>query len=107
MAHPANATDLSPDAQLLHLESDFAWNQRRVGELGQARAHRQRTRESLACHCLRDLPSSVRAAHYRCRSVFTKTTRPRSVALARKTLFDPNRAGLRGLDPLAVVKSTF
>jgi hypothetical protein len=42
LAHFANATDLSADAQLLHLESDPARDQRRMGELGQTRTHRQR-----------------------------------------------------------------
>ena len=39
-----NAPDLSADAELLHLESDFARDQRRVGELGQTRTHSQRAR---------------------------------------------------------------
>jgi len=34
--------DLSPHAQLLHLESNPARDQRRLGQLGQTRAHRQR-----------------------------------------------------------------
>ncbi len=38
----ADAADLSADAELLHLESNFARDQRRMGELGQTRAHRQR-----------------------------------------------------------------
>src|SRR5207244_1578298 len=41
LAHLAHASDLSPDAQLLHLESDPARDQRRLGKLGQTRAHRQ------------------------------------------------------------------
>src|SRR6266581_155257 len=41
MADFTNATDLSADAELLHLESDFARDQRRVGKLGKTRAHCQ------------------------------------------------------------------
>jgi len=40
----ADAADLSADAELLHLESDFPRDQRRLGKLGQTRAHRQRSR---------------------------------------------------------------
>src|SRR5438132_9997718 len=47
LAHFADALDLSADAQLLHLESDPARNQRRVGELGQTRAHRECARARL------------------------------------------------------------
>ena len=47
LAHPANAPDLSPDAQLLRLESNPARHQRRLGQLGQTRAHRQRARAGL------------------------------------------------------------
>src|SRR6266496_2068668 len=47
VAHFTNAIDLSADAQLLHLESDPARNQRRMGKLGQTRTHRQRARASL------------------------------------------------------------
>src|SRR6266536_1644032 len=43
MAHPANATDLSPDAQLLHLEGGPARDQGRLGKLGQTGTHRQRS----------------------------------------------------------------
>jgi hypothetical protein len=42
LAHFADALDLSPDAQLLRLESNPACHQRRLGQLGQTRAHRQR-----------------------------------------------------------------
>src|SRR5205814_8042367 len=42
LAHIADASDLPPDAQLLYLEGDFAWNQRRLGKLGQTGTHRQR-----------------------------------------------------------------
>ena len=42
LADSADAPDLPADAQLLHLESDPARDQRRMGQLGQTRAHRQR-----------------------------------------------------------------
>src|SRR2546423_9500040 len=42
LAHPADASHLSPDAELLHLESHPARHQRRMGQLGQTRAHRER-----------------------------------------------------------------
>src|SRR4029077_6221986 len=38
LAHFTDAPDLSPDAQLLHLESNPARNQGRLGRLGQTRA---------------------------------------------------------------------
>jgi len=41
VAHLADALNLSADAQLLHLESDLARGERRLGELGQTRAHRE------------------------------------------------------------------
>src|SRR5437879_12080545 len=43
----ADAPDLPPDSQLLHLESDPARDQRRMGKLGQTRAHRQCARASM------------------------------------------------------------
>ena len=51
-----------PDAQLLHLESHPARHQRRLGQLGQTRAHRQRARASVIRnslwfqHCTLDCP---------------------------------------------------
>ena len=42
LADSADAPDLPSDAQLLHLESNPARDQRRMGELGQTRAHCQR-----------------------------------------------------------------
>src|SRR4029077_2982449 len=42
LAHFTDALDLPADAQLLHLESDSARDQRRLGQLGQTRTHRQR-----------------------------------------------------------------
>jgi cellulose synthase/poly-beta-1,6-N-acetylglucosamine synthase-like glycosyltransferase len=42
VAHLADALNLSADAQLLHLESDLARGERRLGGLGQTRAHRER-----------------------------------------------------------------
>src|SRR4051794_8673920 len=42
LAYSADAPDLSSDAQLLHLESHPARHQRRMGQLGQTRTHRQR-----------------------------------------------------------------
>ena len=47
LAHSADAPDLSSHAQLLHLESHPARHQRRLGQLGQTRAHRQRARASV------------------------------------------------------------
>src|SRR5439155_10325479 len=47
LANFADAIDLPANAQLLHLESDPARDQRRLGELGQTRAHRQRARASM------------------------------------------------------------
>src|SRR5678815_863121 len=41
LAHFTDAPDLPSNAQLLHLESHPPRDQRRVGELGQTRAHRQ------------------------------------------------------------------
>src|SRR5207253_4906912 len=43
LAHFADAFDLPSDAQLLHLESDPARGERRLGQLGQTRAYCQRT----------------------------------------------------------------
>src|SRR6266480_6134272 len=42
LADIADASDLPPDAQLLHLESGPARNQRRLGKLGQTGTHCQR-----------------------------------------------------------------
>ena len=42
LAYSTDAFDLPADAQLLHLESNPARDQRRMGQLGQTRAHRQR-----------------------------------------------------------------
>src|SRR5882724_1659959 len=42
LAHFTDAIDLSPDAQLLHLESNPARDQRSLGKLGQTRTHGQR-----------------------------------------------------------------
>src|SRR5207237_10309564 len=39
LANYSDAPDLPADAELLHLESNFAWSKRRMGELGQTRAH--------------------------------------------------------------------
>ena len=52
LAHFADAPDLSPDAQLLHLESNPARHQRRLGQLGQTRAHRQRAGASVITNLL-------------------------------------------------------
>src|SRR6266571_4044093 len=41
MENFADASDLPADVELLHLESNFARDQRRLGELGQTRAHGQ------------------------------------------------------------------
>src|SRR4029453_13422062 len=49
LAHFTDAIDLPAHAQLLHLESDPARDQRRVGELGQTRTHRQRAGAGVAC----------------------------------------------------------
>ena len=48
VADLTDAADLSADAQLLHLESNFARDQRRVGELGKTRTHRERSRARVA-----------------------------------------------------------
>ncbi len=47
LADSTDAPDLPADAQLLHLESNPARDQRRMGQLGQTRAHCQR-----ACACM-------------------------------------------------------
>src|SRR5437867_7290157 len=47
LAHFTDAFDLPADAQLLHLESDSASGQRRLGELGQTRAHSKRASASV------------------------------------------------------------
>src|SRR5207248_8058087 len=43
LANSPDAPDLSSDAQLLHLEGDFACGERCMGKLGQTRAYSQRT----------------------------------------------------------------
>ena len=57
LAHFTDATDLPADAQLLHLESDPARDQRRMGQLGQTRAHRQRARAGMILGALVQLQS--------------------------------------------------
>src|SRR5436309_2874292 len=47
LAYPADAPGLSPHAQLLHLESNPPSHQRRMGQLGQTRAHRERAGASV------------------------------------------------------------
>jgi hypothetical protein len=47
MANFADAPDLPADAELLHLESNFARDQRRMGQLGQTGAHRERAGASV------------------------------------------------------------
>jgi hypothetical protein len=44
LANLANAPDLSAHAELLHLESNLARDQRRMGELGKTRADCKRAR---------------------------------------------------------------
>ncbi len=48
VANFADAPDLSADAELLHLESNSARDQRRLGELGQTRTHRERAGSRIA-----------------------------------------------------------
>src|SRR5205085_7325278 len=48
VANFADASDLSADAELLHLESDYPRDQRRVGQLGKTGAHRERSRSRVA-----------------------------------------------------------
>src|ERR1043165_1092158 len=50
VAHSADATDLSANAELLHLEGNPSRDQRRLGQLGQTRAHRQRARSRLSAN---------------------------------------------------------
>ena len=62
VAHFADAIDLPTHAQLLHLESNPARDQRRMGKLGQTRTHRQRAgaRVSWGVHAPRVLVSATR-----------------------------------------------
>jgi len=61
LAHSANASDLSADAQLLRLESNSARHQRCLGQLGEARTHSQRAGSSVkvwVAHASRVLASA-------------------------------------------------
>src|SRR5262249_41966131 len=58
IAHSTDASDLPSDAQLLHLEGNPPRDQRRVGKLGQTRAHRQCARAGVITN-----PSVISVSH--------------------------------------------
>jgi len=60
LAYFADAPHLSSDAQLLHLESDPARHQRRMGQLGKLERNRQRARRALRARLASDACSQWR-----------------------------------------------
>src|SRR5262249_48134057 len=89
VADLADATDLSADVELLHLESNSPRDQRCVGELGQTGTNRERARARLTS--MLDVGRWALGVSFLTMSIFATTSCKKSVS--QQNAVDPNEPG--------------